>query len=1070
MLANEDGNELISFVSNRHAAGSGRVTVVISVSGSDGTRMITSQHLDAAYHNPMAKIFFDDIADLDRVTIGGNFQSNRSTWPMKGSIYFVEVYDKPFSEDQAIAKINETLPPPLQHTGSLSYIQTGPRAFQFKFQPPDGFQKGSHRWDFPDGTSNEDTLTPEWQMPLDQLGIPGKVTITARARSTSGVNHGYEPQEIVKTVYVDSNSSLKSSPAPHFQTWVFRNGEAGFSCFRIPTIIRAGNGDLLAFAEARPVQYMYNHIWSFRQECPDHAIGLSIAMKRSVDNGMTWSPLSIIAENIIERTGEQHVAQNITAVVDTMDNDYPQGKIVIVYNKAEYGAFDIILGKGIRRTISAWSDDHGHTWNHYPVSSPKGTEPGDITNQIGKQYNPDYGYVYGSDYAALNYNSSAEDRWLSLFGTLGHSIQLTESRNPTVRGRLFVTGSLINYEPTPDCFNTYNYVFWSDDHGKTWQIGGKVDSQYFLNEAIAVELENGDVLINSRGYKRQRTTQLHFMAGQCRGRILVRLFSEYDLNKRVLSLATFDDEGKISFKYSRPSNQLPMSQTAAGMIRITKSTQKIFGSSSRIAVTGPDDRPEDYRWGNIRRYQNRTRMALWMSRDEGKNWNAYGSTPKLLNPYASSYSDIVALPDTRVGVLYEGGLSAGVAYGGDQGGILFASASLHWLSDGADQRALVRRDASSTSFDGSSGFVDLSSSVGEVDDMTEGSVVVSFKTDGAAAGQTLFSVSDSSDTDSVWGLVQTGDGRFGVYARNDSTDVNLTHFDQDLVTDGLWHQMAVTVGSDGTHIYVDGEHVAHTESTGFFADVDGLDVMDLGRVVISGGAAGFWDGSIGMMEVFDGVLTAEQAVAATQPAAMPVAAFHVDQDLTTDQAISMATAPGGTDLVADHLPQWECNELAASWAIGTTFTAPDSVTDQATVFQSEDSVTTSEGNASTASLMLGIWGPDGGERIGLRYDSPVASEWDLSVPFDAYSGQKVSMIAVMGPVNSYLIINGQTVATTPTPVPEGPHIWHPANTTIGTTNTDHALGTNLKTLAIWKGVVPSTPLAQSLTLAHNITR
>ncbi len=354
--------------------------------------------------------------------------------------------------------------------------------------------------------------------------------------------------------------------------------------------------------------------------------------------------------------------------------------------------------------------------------------------------------------------------------------------------------------------------------------------------------------------------------------------------------------------------------------------------------------------------------------------------------------------------------------------------------------------------------------------MGEGSVVVSFKTGGVVAGQTLFSVSDSSDADSVWGLVQTGDGRFGVYARNDSTDVNLTYFDRDLVTDGLWHRMAVTVGSDGTDVYVDGEHVAHSESTGFFADVDGLDAMDLGRVVISGGAVGFWDGSIGTVEVFDGVLTAEQAVAATQPAAMPVAAFHVDRDLTADNAITMATAPGGTDLVADHLPQWECNELAASWAIGTTFTAPDSVTDQATVFQSEDSVTTNNGNASTASLMLGIWGPDGRDRIGLRYDSPVASEWDLSVPFDTYSGQKVSMIAVMGPVNSYLIINGQTVATTPTPVPEGPHNWHPANTTIGTTNTDHTLGTNLKTLAIWKGVVPSTPLAQSLTLAHNITR
>ena len=161
-----------------------------------------------------------------------------------------------------------------------------------------------------------------------------------------------------------------------------------------------------------------------------------------------------------------------------------------------------------------------------------------------------------------------------------------------------------------------------------------------------------------------------------------------------------------------------------------------------------------------------------MSTDEGERWNAYGSEPKLLNSGPSVYSDIVALPDARVGILYHGSKKiTSFVYGG----LLFASASLYWLSDGDDQRALVRRDVSSTGFDGSSGFVDLSSSVGEVDDMTEGSVVVTFKTDGVAAGQTLFSVSDSGDANSVWGLVQTGDGRFGVYASNDSTDVNETH-------------------------------------------------------------------------------------------------------------------------------------------------------------------------------------------------------------------------------------------------------------------------------------------------------
>ncbi len=349
--------------------------------------------------------------------------------------------------------------------------------------------------------------------------------------------------------------------------------------------------------------------------------------------------------------------------------------------------------------------------------------------------------------------------------------------------------------------------------------------------------------------------------------------------------------------------------------------------------------------------------------------------------------------------------------------------------------------------------------------MAEGSVVVMFKTAGTDTGQVLFSVSDSGNANKAWSLVQTTDGRFGVYARNDSVDVNMTAFDRDLVTDGLWHRIAITVGSGGTDVYVDGQLVAEGESTGFFGDVGDLDAMDLGRVVTSGGPMGFWDGSIGTVEIFDGVLTEEQAVAATQPAAIPVAAWHVDQDLTTDNVITAGTGLGGERLVGDYLPQWVCNELSASWAIGATFTAPDLVTDQATVFQSQDSVTTSEGNASTASLMLGIWDTTDGKRIGLRYDGPVTSEWDLSAPFDeTYQGKEVSMIAVMGPVNSYLIINGETVHTEPTPVPEGPPVWNPANTTIGTTNTDHALDTNLKTLAIWKGVVPSTHLAQSLTL------
>ncbi len=1030
-LIREHGDFPSPFVRNPlKAYGAGRITAVLSVSQSDGTFLMTSQDLDNPERVPDANFFFSSVTGIDSLLIGGSDTSSSGyLWEMNGTIYFVEIYDVPFTEAQAEAKIRETYPSVSLLTSNLgvSYVRTGDRTFQFDVQLADGFTASTYDWEFPGGGTSS-VKSPSWTAPDGGsnpfVGIPRKVTVTVTVTS-----NGYLLQGLTKAFYISPDAgSGHIGRSSYFENMVFRHGDDGFACFRIPAMIRAGNGDLLAFAEARPI-------------CHDTATGIKIVLKRSVDNGATWGPMKIIAENTLpngEHPSGAYQVQNVTAVLDVTDPDYPDGKIVIVYNATEYGYVANRAGNGVRRAITAWSGDHGHTWNWDQIDSPAGTYDGDITNQVHYPNNPSYTAVYDADYARANYSSSRD--WRFVQPTLGHSIQLEHGTSET-NGRLFITGSYSLHDSLIPGGNTYrywgqNYVYWSADHGKTWEIGDILYlDDHLSNEATAVELENGNILLSIRGYNSR--------GSKLRGRLHV--------------LGTFDADGDISFGDPYVETDLTTQDIAVGLARVTTSDQTIFGSKSRIAFTAPNDGPGGS-------HSRRKGLSLWMSDDEGTNWELL----KLLYDIESGYSDIVVLPDTRIGVIYEGGYKS--SHAADHRGLMFISASLHRLSDGADQRALVRHDASITLFEGSSGF-DLSSSIGDVENLTEGSMVVTFKTDGVAGGQTLFSVSNHNDADSMWSLVQTGDGRFGVYARNDSTDVNLTYFDRDLVTDGLWHRMAVTVGSDGTDVYVDGQHVAHTESTGFFADVDGLTGVDLGRVFTSDGVTGYWNGSIGTVEVFDGVLTAEQAVAATQPAAMPVAAFHVDRDLTADNAITLGDEPGGTDLVADHLPQWVCNELAASWAIGTTFTAPDSVTDQATVFHSEDSVPLGDGSQlSIASLMLGIWDTTDGKRIGLRYHSPVTSEWDLSVPFDVYSGQKVSMIAVMGPVNSYLIINGQTVATTPTPVPEGPHTWHPANTTIGTTNTDHTLDTNLKTLAIWKGAVPSTPLAQSLTLAHNITR
>ena len=65
---------------------------------------------------------------------------------------------------------------------------------------------------------------------------------------------------------------------------VFVSGTEGYKSFRIPAIIKAPNGNLLAFCEGR-----VNGSGDFGN--------IKIVLKRSSDNGKTWSALQIVASN-----------------------------------------------------------------------------------------------------------------------------------------------------------------------------------------------------------------------------------------------------------------------------------------------------------------------------------------------------------------------------------------------------------------------------------------------------------------------------------------------------------------------------------------------------------------------------------------------------------------------------------------------------------------------------------------------------------------------------------------------------------------------------------------------------
>jgi len=80
---------------------------------------------------------------------------------------------------------------------------------------------------------------------------------------------------------------------------VFKSGLEGYACYRIPALVSAGGGRLLAFAEGR------------RYSCSDHDWN-DIVMKRSEDGGQTWGNLSVV---VTESTPSDHITDGNPAPV-----------------------------------------------------------------------------------------------------------------------------------------------------------------------------------------------------------------------------------------------------------------------------------------------------------------------------------------------------------------------------------------------------------------------------------------------------------------------------------------------------------------------------------------------------------------------------------------------------------------------------------------------------------------------------------------------------------------------------------------------------------------------------------
>ncbi|MFD0686738.1 exo-alpha-sialidase [Actinomadura fibrosa] len=216
-------------------------------------------------------------------------------------------------------------------------------------------------------------------------------------------------------------------PGAHQQVFAAGERESGaaeaYACFRAPAVLRARNGDLLAFAEAR------------LGSCADSG-RIDIVVKRRGEGATGWGGLRVLARHRLDAAGgPEAFAHNPVPVVD-----------------AGSGLVTLLFTENYKRVYALNSEDDGATWK----------DRREITSDVWK---PAWGPLYS--------------------GQLGtgpaHGVQLSGGEHP---GRLVIGMGYRVAPGRPKVDPKGGAIVHSDDGGRTWRVGA---SSHGAEPAIGVQ-------------------------------------------------------------------------------------------------------------------------------------------------------------------------------------------------------------------------------------------------------------------------------------------------------------------------------------------------------------------------------------------------------------------------------------------------------------------------------------------------------------------------------------------------------------------------------------------------------
>lgn len=323
-----------------------------------------------------------------------------------------------------------------------------------------------------------------------------------------------------------------------YKNTVFNAGENEIDSYRIPSLVTTKKGNLLAFSEARRL--------SSTDKTPTN-----IVVKRSTDNGKTWSAMQFITQ------GKKDAYMDPVALVDKVT-----GKIFLFTNR--WPQKDHSMKKNTSWLIT--SIDDGVSWSQPKNVTDKITAPGHFMNGFGP----------------------------------GSGIQM---KGEKYKNRLILPTRQYDGEILR------NRTVYSNDHGETWNIGKKASVG---GEFEIAESPKDTLIFNLRAGKGER--------------------------KKARSY-----DGGISWTQAVVDKQLETTTDYGGC------HSSILGMDDLLYFSGPAGGKTDSL------HEDRLNLKLYKSPDGGATW----PNNILLFEKAAGYSDITALPNGDLAIIFETGDTQG---------------------------------------------------------------------------------------------------------------------------------------------------------------------------------------------------------------------------------------------------------------------------------------------------------------------------------------------------------------------------------------------------------------------------